>query len=338
MAPNCFVIRTSDDEKAWVWEEMQGGRLRQGWGISGTGLPPKASPGEVTEWCDRFRRNGEAAWKEQISDDAARKRFWILHSMTKIEPGDLIIVPKMPSWGSFCLTRAVGRYQFDDAPRDPPLDDDLRHVIPVDKEFLLCFPHEDNVTAQLISAGLKGYRSAVNVVQNESFREEAIKLVDLRPGGSGKDLIEGLAEVFSRDALSRVMAELTRISPQKLEDVIERILTRAGYEIVATNQHDGQGGDADIVAKAKLPEIADVVFEQQAILLVQIKQKAGIDSDDASGVMQLVKISGTYPGAALALVSTAEEFTQGCKLIAAEHKVQLISRREVARLALKYLL
>jgi hypothetical protein len=36
---NYFVIRTADDEKEWIWQEIQQGRLRQGWGLSNTELP-----------------------------------------------------------------------------------------------------------------------------------------------------------------------------------------------------------------------------------------------------------------------------------------------------------
>jgi hypothetical protein len=80
------------------------------------------------------------------------------------------------------------------------------------------------------------------------------------------------------------------------------------------------------------------LFEQRAILVVQIKKKDGIDAEDVLGVDQLIRIRQEYPGASLALISTADDFTQRCKVLANEHGVQLISNQTLATMFLKYML
>jgi hypothetical protein len=125
------VIRTADDHKEWIWNEILQGRLRQGWGLSEMELPSgKHTPQKMKEWCDRYRRRGQEYWKGKISQGDAEQRYWILRQMTDIQNGDRIVVPKMPTWGSFCIAIAIGEYRFDQGSRDPD-DDDFRHVIPL---------------------------------------------------------------------------------------------------------------------------------------------------------------------------------------------------------------
>jgi hypothetical protein len=115
------------------------------------------------------------------------------------------------------------------------------------------------------------------------------------------------------------------------------MITRGGYRIVRKRHFNRRGGDADIIAEPTLPALADA-FEQRAPLLVQIKKKSGIDREDTDGVNQLVKMSEIYPGATMVLISSAQGFTDECKVLAQEHRVQLVSQGVLARLLLKYML
>jgi len=119
--------------------------------------------------------------------------------------------------------------------------------------------------------------------------------------------------------------------------MIEIMFERGSYRIIERRQYDGLGGDADIVAMPQLPALAEV-FEHRAPLLVQVKNKIGIDKDDTHAVDQLVQIATQYPGASLVVISSADGFTEECVAKAKEHKVQLISRGILARLLLKHLL
>ena len=128
--PNYLVIRTSDDEKQWIWQEIQRGRLRQGWGLSNMELPSGEHTSEkMAEWCARFRKRGQEFWREEILQEYAEKRYWILRPMTEIRIGDRIVIPNMPTWDSLCVAIARGTYEFDNSPRhDPEVHpDDFRH-------------------------------------------------------------------------------------------------------------------------------------------------------------------------------------------------------------------
>ena len=73
---NYFVIRTDDDDKEWIWQEIQQGRLRQGWGLSNTELPSgEHTPEKMANWCQRYRDQAKQIWKEEISQEAAESRY-----------------------------------------------------------------------------------------------------------------------------------------------------------------------------------------------------------------------------------------------------------------------
>jgi hypothetical protein len=73
---NYFVFRTTDDEKERIWQDIQEGRLRQGWGLSKMELPSgEDTPDKKADWCQRFRAQGEPVWKEEISTERAEKRY-----------------------------------------------------------------------------------------------------------------------------------------------------------------------------------------------------------------------------------------------------------------------
>src|SRR4051812_2446955 len=118
-----FIIRTSDDEKDWVLDQIQAGVLRQGWGITGLALPPTRAAADIEDWCQRYRDLGGKHWNEVISADDARRRYDILVKMLEIAPGDRIVIPKIPTWGQFSIAIAEGTYRFDAAARANNDDD-----------------------------------------------------------------------------------------------------------------------------------------------------------------------------------------------------------------------
>jgi hypothetical protein len=156
--PSYCVIRTTDDyKKEWVWQEIQQGRLRQGWGLTGMELPPgEHTPEKMAEWCKGFQKRAQEFWHDEVSQQNAEARYWILRGMKEVRISDRIAIPKMPTWGSFCAAVAKGTYQFDDKPRSDPEDDDFRQVIPLESEWRI-IPHLANADSQIIASSLKGY-------------------------------------------------------------------------------------------------------------------------------------------------------------------------------------
>ena len=91
-----MVVRTSDEPKdhSFLWEEIQNGRLRQGWGIGGLQLieNDRVVPPEV--WEKRFNENVQKHWQETPEPGDALKRYRILLRLLDLKAGDLVVVPK----------------------------------------------------------------------------------------------------------------------------------------------------------------------------------------------------------------------------------------------------
>jgi hypothetical protein len=166
-----LVIRTSDDDKDWLWNEVQQGRLRQGWGLSNMELPRGQDTIETrSDWCERYQKQGEQHWKEKISLTDAQRRYRILRPMVDVQVGDRLIIPKMPTWGSFCIGIANGTYQFDNSKRSNPEGDDFRHIIPIDAGPRI-IPHLSSAAAQIVASSLNAYRPAVNLAEEWKIGE-----------------------------------------------------------------------------------------------------------------------------------------------------------------------
>jgi HJR/Mrr/RecB family endonuclease len=331
---NYVISRTEDGLKEWFWAELQQGRLRQGWGVSGLKLSD-----DNEEWCRRFIVRAREAWGERVTASAAESRYWILRPMLDLVPGDLIVVPKMPEWGSFSIVRAIGRYQFDEAPRDDPDDDDFRHVIPIDPHTIKSIRHRANPEAQTIASSFRAYQKAVNSVKKDAVQTAIQSLYDASDVTVHADIPALFNDISKHDGeqfFDGVMSRLRHIQPSVFEDVITEMVRRAGYEITRTRHHD-QGGDADIVAMPVLTPLAEA-FEIASPILIQVKHKHVIDHADIVAVEQLLKMRDTYPDATLVVVSSADKFTEACEQRAAEQGVRLISKRTLARLLLKYLI
>jgi hypothetical protein len=262
--------------------------------------------------------------------------------MLDVLPGDSIVVPKMPEWGSFCILEAGGPYTFDSSRNSRgPAHGDFRHILPVRSGANKIVPHTASNDAQMVAATLKGYQSAVNRVKNDEIGQAIERLWKSKVVGSPKATVELVEDIANDEAtkklIDHVMNQMSKRSPNDFEKIIEVMLERGGYRIIGRRKYDRRGGDVDLVAVPQLPPLADV-FDHRAPLLVQVKNKIGTDYDDTHAVDQLVQIAEQYPGASLVVISSASQFTDECIAKAKEHRVQLISREILARLLLRSLL
>ena len=252
--------------------------------------------------------------------------------MVEIQIGDRIVIPKMPTWGSFCIAIAARPYEFDASKRPDTEGDDFRHVIPLQSEPRIV-PHLSNADAQIVASSLKGYQSAVNTVYKSSVQdaiEALIKIKSLATSGDVAALFSEAGKAATEKIIDELKEKLVGLQSNVFEQLIRKMVELGGYRVLKTNQYDGEGGDADIIAEAELPPLA-VAFEQQSVLLMQIKKKRGIDYDDITAVNQLVRMAQTYPGATLVVISSADKFTDACVSAAKENHVVLITGHTLAR-------
>jgi hypothetical protein len=292
----------------------------------------------MADWCQRYRSRGEQHWKEQIPQDQAESRYRILRPMVEIQSGDRIVIPKVPTWNSFCIAVAKGSYEFDVSKRTDPEHDDFRHVIPLQSDLRIV-PYLSNVDAQIVVSSFGGFQRAVNRVHKQIVRdaiETLIKIESPATSGDAAALWNEMGRAATERTVDEIVSKLTGLQNNVFEQLIQKLVKLGGYQVLKTNQFDREGGDIDIVAKAEMPSLA-TVFEHESILLMQVKKKKQLDPDDIDAVNQLVRMAQTYPGASLVVVSTADKFTPACVSAAEANGVVLISGRTLARLLLRYM-
>jgi len=335
----CFVLRQCYDYAEitkGLHTEIEQGRLRQGWGVSGLSLGTCTDPVDTDTWCSAFQKRSKEAWGETVSLEGARKRFSILGLMMDMAKGSIVVVPKQPDSEHFTVAAITGGYMFDNRPEKDRglLEDDFRHVIPV--EVLQQVGYRSSSDSRIVARKMRAYQSAVNNVWNQEFIQAIRTIID-RASDQSRNL--EIAEIVS-DAMAPLADKAldilkSRIKHDDLEETVRRIFEGAGYEYLDRHVYDRQGGDVDLRFIQRLPMLDDLPGEGAALTVnVQVKQKDGVDHNDAEGVAQLVKMS---EGLAInILISTADRFTTECERTAREKGILLISGKQLGRLLLKY--
>ena len=112
----CFVFRIASDVD-FVQDELQQGRLRQGWSPPGTALlNADGSERNKEEWTQAY----ESAWDEPPSP----RRYATLRRMLDMNKGDLIFIPKAPEYGYFTIAEV-------EESRGYRFENPYGHIIPV---------------------------------------------------------------------------------------------------------------------------------------------------------------------------------------------------------------
>lgn len=127
-----WMMRTNRSIADWLWGEVEGGRLRQGWGYQ-----PKQ---ELNLLRDR-RERGEPMDRD---DDWA----WPNRRMLPDEPdgmqiGDLVLTPHLPKEWRWSVLRISGPYRYE----IPPDRQDYGHILPA--EILVAELSDSDVTPEV---------------------------------------------------------------------------------------------------------------------------------------------------------------------------------------------
>ena len=170
-----------DQVRVNLYMDLQAGCLRQGWGYVGrNGVSMALRDGQGVQipsdvWEANYIQAQPACWN---GANPSPRRYGILTRMLQLEPGDVVIVPKMPADTEFSVARVSEfepgiSYKFDpptnwQAPCADECDAghiDFGHIISVDPASVMTFGNEQNQCALTIS-GQGGYRDAVNIVSD----------------------------------------------------------------------------------------------------------------------------------------------------------------------------
>ena len=322
------VIRTDDDIKEWIWKELKDGKLRQGWGGPGTQLMENGKPVEENNWKDRYKASALEYWDYSAEDHEIKKRYRILLPMVGLEQGDIVVIPKMPSYDKFVITVVDKGYEFDYKPVEKREEKGYRHLVQVDKTNIKIFSYSSSLEARTILKKMRAYQSAVNSVWDKDFINAVDKLLQKEGDTSIKDTTELFREIKA-PILKELLNNLRKLRWSDLENLVTRIFEKAGYNLYGTHQYDRKGGDADIIFTRIMPLISDYEGIDLKIY-IQVKQKYEIDQEDIYGVEQLIKISEGDVSSIKVLASTADDFTDKCKIHAKEYNVILIPGEKLA--------
>lgn len=350
--PNQIAIfRTSRDNpaiRAWITSELAQGRLRQGWGGEGTALVENGDRVSAEDWIERYIRWTSGDFARTDDSRAARVRYALLQRMVDLERGDTLILPNLPTNGAFTVLPVRNGYRFE-LDGDVPITyrSDYGHIVEVDFEARREFSSSESLEAIEVWRRARKQRSCFGFVRDQSISNALQSLLDgrlttnesidsLRPLtaqiGSGTSVVSHV-----RTRLIETLTDMIgRVNPHEVEKIVRRAFESAGYKFVRSNQYDCKGGDADLVFESPVPLLTEATGEVLTVF-VQVKQRQGIALNDIEGVRQVSRISADNPMCLRVLVSTAEEFDQGCVQEAEELGVVLMSGPQLAEVLTRYL-
>lgn len=176
--PKVFVFWTWEDKLPWITDELRAGRLRQGWGGRGTALTDERGHLlDISSWLQASQAYfaGWADWGEPPDEAARCIRYRILKTMLEMDPGDLVVVPRVPTGETFTIAEVAEGYHFDgrhfgiDHRMIP--ENDLGHVVGVERESQRVFSVNDPDSG-LIAKQFRHYRRAVNAVRSTTYANQ----------------------------------------------------------------------------------------------------------------------------------------------------------------------
>ena len=189
--PSTFIFWTGSEKDDWpfpdpvrfIREELKQGRLRQGWAPPGASLVDNDVTVPQRVWEQRYAKSVIENWKAErnspLLDPRAKitTRYRILSGMLRMDKGDVILVPRMPSPNEFTVVRVSDRYRYDDS-HYARLHSDLGHIVPIDPASLATYGYNFSDATRRISGMFQHYRSAISSVRKPEFRRLILDLAE----------------------------------------------------------------------------------------------------------------------------------------------------------------
>lgn len=316
-----FRTGTNQDEETtkMLYQELQSGSLRQGWG--GAGLSLMGEDGEQiskAQWVENYR----SVWEEEPSS----RRYSALTPMLDLRADDIVVIPKLPENDTFSVARVSGEYKFIED--DHVARDDFRHVIPVDENSVRSFHKHSSEDAYAVYSlfSRANHRYPVTFAYDKNHINAAMKLLDqesdLSQAHSSEDLVRVALDSALDYAAGKMQEKVKGWNGGQFQSAVQSVFENQGYEVIKNYRHyDGKGADADIVVRPPSNHAYSLFMPTE--IAVQVKWKQGIDSDDVHAVKQLVAWKES-DAVQKFVISSADEFTPDCKKLAEESGVTLI--------------
>ncbi len=319
--PRYWVMRTDPNNRAFLWDELNHGRLRQGWGYREDQDLRHIAP--LVRDAQQLNDDQRLTWRGN--------RRLLDTEPDGIRANDIIVVPNLPAYGVWSLVRVTGRYDY----QIPEGQNDYGHFLLVK----LLTPHAINPREEAVSARLRQTMRAQGRLWNiDRLSPDVERLVAAIQAGQAGDIVAdrlpGLLEELERAA----WASLTqRFQGREFERPCVLLLRELyGEEAVEyTSGRTERGADAICTYNDPLGVEHRVV--------VQIKMWEW-EAGWTRPLEQIRQAYYAYAGiTAGVILSTAEqttqEFEQARQQLEADLHipVRVVLRKELLRLLITYL-
>ena len=120
---NYWAVRTARENQGFFFNELQAGRLRQGWGYD--------SRLDARKLVEKYNKQGWDALDEEERDAWRNLKLAGFDNNGDkgggVKVGDIILIPNLPEDSMFCFVEVVGEYDF----HIPNEIKDFGHILPV---------------------------------------------------------------------------------------------------------------------------------------------------------------------------------------------------------------
>jgi hypothetical protein len=316
---NYWVMRTDHNRRGYIRDEIAQGRLRQGWGY--------AEEQDLNLIAEELGRNG---WRVGALSETERQawrnqRMWPGH-WGRINIGDLIIVPKMPTDRQWTIVEVTGDYRFEISSEW----EDYGHVLPVE----VVRDAVSNANRGVSSRLQRTMRNRGRLWSITAYAADVDELLALdspidRPDSS----LERLQDVMS-DSLEFMRQRMAdKFGGNENEDPVHRLLER----LYAPDTVERRSGPHERGADFEITRVDPLGVSFTTV--VQLKTFQGL-IDDLHALDQIALAVEQYQADAGVILTTADdetdEFRQARESLAEQLnvKVYLVAGDELARLFL----
>jgi len=320
--PRYWVIRSKKEEASFFFEELQEGRLRQGWGWQDN---------QDLRLIAKKMLSGEELTPEQKSCWSGNRRLNPAEA-DSVKEGDYIVSPNLPSASQWCLSKVSGGYSYSIDPERV----DFGHIRQIE---LLTRNSYIDPRNKYVSASLRRTMHSLSRMWNiDRLGADVQSLLDAIE--AGKDIstpensLQKLCDLDSALVDFAYEKLLEKYQGREFEDPVRRILERVYGSVEDTSGPKEHG--------------ADLICEQLDALgiphriAVQVKMWQGT-MDDQHPLQQIKTAVASYESvSAGVIVTVAQSYTDTFQsaLEAMQRElgihIKVILREELCTLLLQY--
>ena len=299
---NCWAMRTSrnsEEHRRFVYDELQSGRLRQGWGWHESQDLHRLED----LWTKRHRLS-------DIQDEAARHwRMGNGQGENYMQIGDLVVVANVPDDGLFTICRIRGDYEYEIAKEFG----DFGHVRPVEVLTLEGVSNDH----RLVHADLRRSFRCRSRLWNIKSHYASLDLI-LRSGLASEELtrrstpegrVESIVSELITEPLNLMADRLGKKLPERLQAEEWEPVLRSALEFLFPVSVHGTGGPHERGADIEIVIPNPFEENQRWIVPVQVKDYEGEVGAEVADQLKEAYESRSQSGRVIAvvlLVSNAE--------------------------------